>query len=281
MLWILIRIQIRIRSGFKCVAGSISGSGFAIRIRIQEGKKVKLNFIFWSAGCSLLRDEGFSCNLDISKVQFLIKKDFKKFLLYFFFFNVWSSKPWIRIVSGFVSRSGFNVSGSTALLEGNLIHCQPDERTRTVEDGTNCIKKTITPFVHSKVLFGTTVEKGSMHQTGFALKPLRDRNTGFTCYIIKNGSWPRNMSCLCAPRARLLRIINMQNDEYDARNRDQTRAHNDDIVRKLIRQWEASILLLHHRSQILSDLQSCRWRENIPQRVTDQTARQTESQIGK
>ncbi len=62
------------------------GSGFGIRI--QEGKNdlpnkffFFRNFMFWSAGCSLLRPEGFFCNLDvlygglgISKLQFFIKK---------------------------------------------------------------------------------------------------------------------------------------------------------------------------------------------------------------
>ncbi len=51
-----------------------------------------MNFIFWSAGCSLSRAQGFSCSLDvlfeglgISKLQFLIKKALKiNFLLYFF-----------------------------------------------------------------------------------------------------------------------------------------------------------------------------------------------------
>jgi hypothetical protein len=44
-----------------------------IRIRIQEGKNttnILLNFIFGSAGCFLLRAEGFSDSLDISKLQF-------------------------------------------------------------------------------------------------------------------------------------------------------------------------------------------------------------------
>jgi hypothetical protein len=42
----------RIGSGFYGVPGSLSGSGFAIRIRIQEGKKIHknmkilINFIF-------------------------------------------------------------------------------------------------------------------------------------------------------------------------------------------------------------------------------------------
>ncbi len=47
-----------------------------------------MNFIFWSAGCSILRAQGFSCSfslnvfyegLGISKWQFLIKKSFENF----------------------------------------------------------------------------------------------------------------------------------------------------------------------------------------------------------
>ncbi len=69
------------------VAGSGSGSAFKLRIRIQEGKndtqkrKKSRIFMFWSAGCSLLRADGFTCSLGalywglgISKKQFLIKK---------------------------------------------------------------------------------------------------------------------------------------------------------------------------------------------------------------
>jgi hypothetical protein len=31
----------------------------------HKNKKKLRNFIFWSAGCSLLRAEGFSCSLDV------------------------------------------------------------------------------------------------------------------------------------------------------------------------------------------------------------------------
>ncbi len=55
MLW----IRIRIGSGFIGVPGSVPASGFAI--------------IFWSAGCSLLMDDGFSCSLDVSAVIFFFK----------------------------------------------------------------------------------------------------------------------------------------------------------------------------------------------------------------
>ncbi len=73
---------IRVGSALIWVAGSGSGSAFKLRIRIQEGKKTENRiFMFWSAGCSLLRAEGFFCSLGvlygglgISKLQFLIKK---------------------------------------------------------------------------------------------------------------------------------------------------------------------------------------------------------------
>jgi hypothetical protein len=79
-------------------------SGRWIRIRIrnlnpdQEDKNERKlrNFKFWSARCSLLRVEYFSCiydvlygGLGISKLQVLIKK-------YQTFLNFWSSKPWTR-----------------------------------------------------------------------------------------------------------------------------------------------------------------------------------------
>jgi hypothetical protein len=54
-------------------------------------------------GCSLLKDEDFSCSLDvlfvgigISKLQFLIKKIYYFFTCKFFP-NFWSSKPWTWI----------------------------------------------------------------------------------------------------------------------------------------------------------------------------------------
>ncbi len=91
-------------------------------------EKNLINLIFWSARCSVLRAEGFSCSFDalyaglgISKLQFLIKKDTTTFQLYFFLpFLV--IKPWIRIRSGFTwnagsgSVSGYNESASTTLV---------------------------------------------------------------------------------------------------------------------------------------------------------------------
>jgi hypothetical protein len=71
-------------SGFSQVSGS--GFGIWIRIWIQEcknyPKKKVRNFMFLSAGCSLLSTKGFSCSLDvlygglgISKLQFFIKQN--------------------------------------------------------------------------------------------------------------------------------------------------------------------------------------------------------------
>jgi hypothetical protein len=62
----------------------------------HKHRKKLINFIFGSAGCSLLRDEGFSCNLNKSKLQFLIKKE-NKISAVFFLSNFWSTKLWIRI----------------------------------------------------------------------------------------------------------------------------------------------------------------------------------------
>jgi hypothetical protein len=69
----------------------------------QKNRKQLTNFIFESAGCSLLRAEGFFLELwrplwrpmdKYSKLQFLIKKE-KNFSCTFF--HLWSSKPYIRI----------------------------------------------------------------------------------------------------------------------------------------------------------------------------------------
>ncbi len=58
----------------------------------QKNRKKDKIFICWSAGCSLLRAEGFSCSLGIlygglgiRKLQFLIKKIKIKFLVVNFF----------------------------------------------------------------------------------------------------------------------------------------------------------------------------------------------------
>ncbi len=69
--------------------------------------RAECNFIFWSAGCSLLRAEGFSCSLDvlygglgISKLQFFIKKNKNLFkAVNFFKFLIMKTlyPDWIRI----------------------------------------------------------------------------------------------------------------------------------------------------------------------------------------
>jgi hypothetical protein len=86
-------------------------SGQWIRIRSPDPDpggqkwptKVKnfLKFMLWSVRWSLLRAEGFFCNLNvlygglgIGKLQILIKKIFFTTVI---FVNFWSLKPWIRI----------------------------------------------------------------------------------------------------------------------------------------------------------------------------------------
>jgi hypothetical protein len=108
-----LRIRIRNGSGFNRVSGS--GSAFGIRIRIKEGKnyrqkykKVK-KFHVSSAGCSLLRAEGFSCSLNVlygglgistGNLQFVIKIISNFFPAVIFSPHFWSSKPWIQIWIG-------------------------------------------------------------------------------------------------------------------------------------------------------------------------------------
>jgi hypothetical protein len=65
-----------------------SGYRFAIRIRIQKGKKLPAKYA--DAGCSLLRAEACSCSLDVLYgglgiiAIFDIKKKYKKFPAVFF-----------------------------------------------------------------------------------------------------------------------------------------------------------------------------------------------------
>ncbi len=58
-----------------------SGSGSRREKITHKNRKKLINFFFWSAGCSLLKAEGFSCGLDdlygrrgISQLQILINK---------------------------------------------------------------------------------------------------------------------------------------------------------------------------------------------------------------
>ncbi len=63
----------------------------------HKHRKKFINFIFWNAGCSLLRAEVFSCSLDISKLQY---KNFFSSVWYFFlqFLVIKALDPdWIRI----------------------------------------------------------------------------------------------------------------------------------------------------------------------------------------
>ncbi len=103
---------IRIGSEFNGVPGSGAGSGLAIQI--QKGKndrknrKQLINFVFCSAGCSLLRAKGFSCGLGVLYEGLGISKlqRYKKIVscLYFIQFLVMKTmvpqihlKRWIQI----------------------------------------------------------------------------------------------------------------------------------------------------------------------------------------
>jgi hypothetical protein len=84
-------------SGFNGVPGSVSGSGRAKMT--HKGRKKFRIFMLWSAGCSLLRDEGFFYSsevlygaLGISKLSFLINKK-----ITFNFKFLGHPKSWIRI----------------------------------------------------------------------------------------------------------------------------------------------------------------------------------------
>ncbi len=96
---------------------SQSGSGSNLTKMAQKNIKHMINFIFWSAGCSLLRAEGFSPPLWRPFCNFFINKG-KKEMSAVFFAIIDHQNP--GSVSGFTwnagSRSGFNESGSTSLL---------------------------------------------------------------------------------------------------------------------------------------------------------------------
>ncbi len=126
-----------------CGSGSVSGldpdsivsldpypdspSWFRRAKMIHKNRKKgnKLNFLkYWIFSC---KAEGFSCSLDvlygglgISKLLFLIKKDFKQFQLYIFF-NFWSSKPWIRVHLKCWIRSG----SKTLVAASGLVWIRP------------------------------------------------------------------------------------------------------------------------------------------------------------
>jgi hypothetical protein len=98
VLWIRIRIRNRTGSGFNGVPGSLFGSRRA-KMTNKRRKSLK-KFIFCCVRCTHLRAEGFCCSLDISKMEFLIKKDILKNQLYFLlpFLGIKTLDPdWIRI----------------------------------------------------------------------------------------------------------------------------------------------------------------------------------------
>ncbi len=92
----------------------VSGSGSRSAFKLRRAKMTHKNrknyriFMFWSAGCSLLRAEGFSCSLGvlygglgISKWQVLIKKIKIKFpaVIFFSILNHQTLDPGVRIRS--------------------------------------------------------------------------------------------------------------------------------------------------------------------------------------
>ncbi len=111
------RIRIRIGSGFNQV--SESGSGYRRAKMTHKNRKKVRNFMLWSAGCSLLRVEGFSCSLDVlygglrirlGKIAIFDQKISKQFFRCNFFKfliklkntgsgspSVFSLKCWLRI----------------------------------------------------------------------------------------------------------------------------------------------------------------------------------------
>ncbi len=107
------------------VAGSGSGR---TKITQRNRKKYRI-FMFWSAGCSLLRAEGFSCSLcvfyggqRISKLQSIPKKIYKK-LYSCKFFSIFGHRNLVFVIgSGSAIRknagsgSALNQWGSTTLL---------------------------------------------------------------------------------------------------------------------------------------------------------------------
>ncbi len=103
----MLRIRIRIWSGFNQV--SWSGSGSRSAKITHKGRIFFWNFMFWSAGCSFLRAEGFFSNFDVLYGSLGIGIAFfdqKKIQLYIFSIfghknpgsgSVFSLKCWIRI----------------------------------------------------------------------------------------------------------------------------------------------------------------------------------------
>jgi hypothetical protein len=57
LFFVLAEVRLRIRIPI--------GSGSRRAKMTHKSRKKLINFIFWSVGCSLLRAEGFFCNLDV------------------------------------------------------------------------------------------------------------------------------------------------------------------------------------------------------------------------
>ncbi len=98
-------------------------------IKIEKDNK----FHLCSAGCSLLRAEGFSCSLDVlygglaisSKLQILFKKETKKFSTVFFSSIFGHQNPGSRSISG----SGFTWNAGSG-SGFNPQHCMALKRER-------------------------------------------------------------------------------------------------------------------------------------------------------
>ena len=115
-------------SGSALIWVAKSGSGTRRAKMTHKNRKKYKIFMFWSAGCFLLRVEGFSCSLGvlygglwISKLQFLTKEIKIKFPAVNFF-NFRSSNPGSGSAigknagSGSVSGSALNQCGSETLV---------------------------------------------------------------------------------------------------------------------------------------------------------------------
>jgi hypothetical protein len=114
-------------SGFNGVPGSVSGSKRAKRP--TKNLKKLINFIFWSAGCSLLRVEGFFCSLEvlyeglgISKLQFMIKNYKKKFSAVIFSIFGHQNPGSVYRSAMTKNAKSWSVSGSS-LTNADLQHC--------------------------------------------------------------------------------------------------------------------------------------------------------------
>ncbi len=113
---------------------SQSGSGSKREKMTHKIRRKSIRFIFWSDGCSFLRNEGFCCSLDIlyeilgiSKLQFFTKRIHVSPVFFSSIFghqNLGSGSGsgfTYNAGSGCVSGFGLNENGSSSLLYPFLI----------------------------------------------------------------------------------------------------------------------------------------------------------------